>query len=183
MKEILLSSKHAVIFGGAGLSADSGIPDFRGNGGLYDSEEESNEYYLSRECLGDEPEKFFHFFRNNIVFENAKSNGAHYALSDLEKRGVINAVITQNIDGLHQKAGSERVIELHGASNRCYCTECGKVFDNSIITSNDDIPFVGGSSLVVNPSASLIRAFQGEHWIIINYMCKYRSRSHVCTAK
>lgn len=208
IKKILLNSKHAVFFGGAGVSTDSGIPDFRGNGGLYSSADESNEYYLSNECLEDEPEKFFQFFRKNMVFENAKPNGAHLALSALEKRGVIKAVITQNIDGLHQKAGSERVIELHGASNRSYCTECGRVFDNSIITSNNNVPhcdkcgslvrpdvtlygealdgfnfadarheilesdvlIVGGSSLVVNPAASLIRDFQGEHLIIINYM-------------
>lgn len=208
IKKILLNSKHAVFFGGAGVSTDSGIPDFRGNGGLYSLADESNEYYLSNECLKNEPEKFFRFFRKNMVFENAKPNGAHLALSALEKRGVIKAVITQNIDGLHQKAGSERVIELHGASNRSYCTKCGKVFDNSIITSNNDVPhcdkcgslvrpdvtlygealdgfnfadarheilesdvlIVGGSSLVVNPAASLIRVFQGEHLIIINYM-------------
>ena len=207
VKNILLNSKHAVFFGGAGVSTDSGIPDFRGNSGLYSSTDESNEYYLSNECLADEPERFFRFFRKNMVFENAKPNGAHLALSALEKRGVIKAVITQNIDGLHQKAGSERVIELHGASNRSYCTGCGKVFDNSIITSHTGIPYcnkcgslvrpdvtlygesldgfnladarheilesdvliVGGSSLVVNPAASLIRSFQGEHLIIINY--------------
>ena len=208
IKKILLNSNHAVFFGGAGVSTDSGIPDFRGNGGLYDSKEESNEYYLSSECLENEPEKFFQFFRKNMVFENAKPNGAHCALSDLEKRGVIKAVITQNIDGLHQKAGSKHVIELHGASNRCYCTICGRVFTNGIITSHNDIPYcdkcgslvrpdvtlygealdgfnfadarreiseadvliVGGSSLVVNPAASLIREFRGEHLIIINYM-------------
>ena len=208
VKEILLSSNHAVFFGGAGVSTDSGIPDFRGNGGLYDSEDESNEYYLSSECLENEPEKFFQFFRKNMVFDNAKPNDTHCALATLEKRGVIKAVITQNIDGLHQKAGSERVIELHGASNRSYCTKCGKVFGNSVITSNDDVPrcnqcgslvrpdvtlygealdgfnfadarreilesgvlIVGGSSLVVNTAASLIRAFQGEHLVIINFM-------------
>ena len=207
VKELLLNSDHAVFFGGAGVSTESGIPDFRGTGGLYDSEKESNEYYLSSECLEKEPETFFQFFRKNMVFENANPNGAHHALSNLEKRGVIKAVITQNIDGLHQKAGSERVIELHGASNRCYCTECGKVFDNSIITLCKDVPYcdqcgslvrpdvtlygealdgfnfadarreisasdvliVGGSSLVVNPAASLIGMFQGEHLVIINY--------------
>lgn len=207
-KNILLNSEHAVFFGGAGVSTDSGIPDFRGNGGLYNSENESNEYYLSSECLEYEPEKFFRFFRKNMVFENARPNGAHCALADLEKRGLIKAVITQNIDGLHQKAGSERVIEIHGASNRCYCTKCGKVFDNSIIILNNDIPccdkcgslvrpdvtlygealdgfnfadarreisksdvlIVGGSSLTVNPAASLIGGFRGEHLIIINYM-------------
>lgn len=207
IKEILLSSEHAVFFGGAGVSTDSGIPDFRGNGGLYDGEEESNEYYLSRECLMREPDKFFRFFRNNMVFQNAEPNGAHLAIAELEKRGVIKAVITQNIDGLHQKAGSRRVIELHGTANRYYCTRCGKVYNGDVLSNQDHIPhcdgcgslvrpdvtlygealdgfqfadaekeisgadvlIVGGSSLVVNPAASLIGNFQGEHLIIINY--------------
>lgn len=207
VKEILLSSEHAVFFGGAGVSTDSGIPDFRGNGGLYDSEEESNEYYLSRECLMREPDKFFQFFRNNMVFQNAEPNDAHLAIARLEERGLIKAVITQNIDGLHQKAGSQRVIELHGTANRYYCTRCGKVYSDEVLSAQDYIPrcevcsslvrpdvtlygesldgfnyadaeeeisradvlIVGGSSLVVNPAASLIDSFQGEHLIIINY--------------
>lgn len=207
VKEILLSSEHAVFFGGAGVSTDSGIPDFRGNGGLYDSEEESNEYYLSGECLMREPDKFFQFFRNNMVFQNAEPNDAHFAIARLEERGLIKAVITQNIDGLHQKAGSQRVIELHGTANRYYCTRCGKVYSDEVLSAQDYIPrcevcsslvrpdvtlygesldgfnyadaeeeisqadvlIVGGSSLVVNPAASLIDSFQGEHLIIINY--------------
>lgn len=207
VKEILLSSEHVVFFGGAGVSTDSGIPDFRGNGGLYDSEEESNEYYLSRECLMRELDKFFQFFRNNMVFQNAEPNDAHFAIARLEERGLIKAVITQNIDGLHQKAGSQRVIELHGTANRYYCTRCGKVYSDEVLSAQDYIPrcevcsslvrpdvtlygesldgfnyadaeeeisqadvlIVGGSSLVVNPAASLIDSFQGEHLIIINY--------------
>ena len=207
VKEVLLSSNHAVFFGGAGVSTDSGIPDFRGNGGLYDSEEESNEYYLSRECLMREPDKFFQFFRNNMVFQNAEPNDAHFAIARLEERGLIKAVITQNIDGLHQKAGSQRVIELHGTANRYYCTRCGKVYSDEVLSAQDYIPrcevcsslvrpdvtlygesldgfnyadaeeeisradvlIVGGSSLVVNPAASLIDSFQGEHLIIINF--------------
>ena len=207
VKEILLFSEHAVFFGGAGVSTDSGIPDFRGNGGLYDSEEASNEYYLSRECLMREPDKFFQFFRNNMVFQNAEPNDAHFAIARLEERGLIKAVITQNIDGLHQKAGSQRVIELHGTANRYYCTRCGKVYSDEVLSAQDYIPrcevcsslvrpdvtlygesldgfnyadaeeeisqadvlIVGGSSLVVNPAASLIDSFQGEHLIIINY--------------
>ena len=199
--------KIMVFFGGAGVSTDSGIPDFRGNGGLYDSEEESNEYYLSRECLMREPDKFFQFFRNNMVFQNAEPNDAHFAIARLEERGLIKAVITQNIDGLHQKAGSQRVIELHGTANRYYCTRCGKVYSDEVLSAQDYIPrcevcsslvrpdvtlygesldgfnyadaeeeisradvlIVGGSSLVVNPAASLIDSFQGEHLIIINY--------------
>jgi NAD-dependent deacetylase len=207
VKEILLSSAHAVFFGGAGVSTDSGIPDFRGNGGLYASSGGSNEYYLSRECLECEPEKFFSFFRKNMIFENAHPNAAHVALANLEKRGIIKSVITQNIDGLHQKAGSRRVIELHGTVSRYYCVRCGKVYDEKAISeqigiphcdvckalvrpdvtlygealdgfnyadaeqeiSRADVLIVGGSSLVVNPAASLVGSFQGKHLIIINY--------------
>ena len=154
-----------------------------------------------------EPDKFFQFFRNNMVFQNAEPNDAHFAIARLEERGVIKAVITQNIDGLHQKAGSQRVIELHGTANRYYCTRCGKVYSDEVLSAQDYIPrcevcsslvrpdvtlygesldgfnyadaeekisqadvlIVGGSSLVVNPAASLIDSFQGEHLIIINY--------------
>ena len=207
LKRWIDESSRIVFFGGAGVSTDSGIPDFRGNGGLYDSEEESNEYYLSRECLMREPDKFFQFFRNNMVFQNAEPNDAHFAIARLEERGLIKAVITQNIDGLHQKASSQRVIELHGTANRYYCTRCGKVYSDEVLSAQDYIPrcevcsslvrpdvtlygesldgfnyadaeeeisradvlIVGGSSLVVNPAASLIDSFQGEHLIIINY--------------
>lgn len=207
IREILLASEHAVFFGGAGVSTDSGIPDFRGNGGLYDSAEESNEYYLSKECLLYEPTKFFEFFKKNMLFQDASPNDTHFALAQLEERGIIKAVITQNIDGLHQKAGSNRVIELHGTSNQYYCTKCGKVYSGEILSDCDGVPLcsecgsivrpdvtlygealdgfnyadaeneisradvliVGGSSLVVNPAASLIDAFEGEHLIIINY--------------
>lgn len=207
VRQILLNAEHAVFFGGAGVSTDSGIPDFRGNGGLYSDREESNEYYLSRECLINEPEKFFAFFRNNMLFAHAEPNDAHHALATLERQGIIKAVITQNIDGLHQKAGSQRVIELHGTAARYYCSKCGKVYGGGILSeqtgvpyctacgavirpdvtlygealdgyqfadaegeiSNADVLIVGGSSLVVNPAASLVNAFQGEHLIIVNY--------------
>ena len=104
-----MSAKHIFIgIGGAGVSTDSGIPDFRGNGGLYDSDEESNVYYLSSACLENEPEKFFQFFRKNMVFENAKPNGAHHALSDLEKSGVIKAVITPELEVVDHLEDTER---------------------------------------------------------------------------
>lgn len=207
VRNILAGAEYAVFFGGAGVSTDSGIPDFRGNGGLYDSDDDSNEYCLSKECIIGEPERFFTFFRNNMVFSQVEPNEAHIALAKMEKAGIIKAVVTQNIDGLHQKAGSERVLELHGSSNRYYCSRCGKVYDNdyflqqenvprcsvcgSVVRpdvtlygealdgfvyseaeeeiSNADVLIVGGSSLVVNPAASLVDVFQGEHLIIINY--------------
>ncbi len=155
VKEILLNSDHAVFFGGAGVSTDSGIPDFRGNGGLYDSEDQSNEYYLSRECLMREPDQFFRFFRNNMVFQYAEPNDAHTAIAALEKQGIIKAVITQNVDGLHQKAGSRRVIELHGAANRYYCTGCGKVYGEEVLATQDSIPRCEVCNSLVRPDVTL----------------------------
>ena len=207
VKEILKNSKYAVFFGGAGVSTESGIPDFRGNGGLYSDGEESSEYYLSRDCLETEPKEFFRFFRRNMVFDSFEPNDAHNALADMEERGIIKAVITQNIDGLHQKAGSRRVIELHGSASRHYCIRCGRVYDSEGLLDMGEIPrcdscggvvrpdvtlygealdggcfldaeeeiskadvlIVGGTSLVVQPAASLVELYQGEHLIIINY--------------
>lgn len=157
IKEILLGSEYAVFFGGAGVSTDSGIPDFRGNGGLYDTDgdSESNEYYLSRECLLREPEKFFKFFQNNMTFDYAEPNDAHIALARPEERGIIKAVITQNIDGLHQKAGSRRVIELHGTSGRFYCSRCGKVYSPEDVRAKDSVPRCDVCGAVVRPDVTL----------------------------
>ncbi len=155
VKEILLNSDHAVFFGGAGVSTDSGIPDFRGNGGLYASADAANEYYLSKECLMGEPEQFFRFFKRNMVFQNAKPNDGHRSISALEKRGVIKAVITQNVDGLHQKAGSRRVIELHGAANRYYCTGCRKVYGEEVLATQDSIPRCEVCNSLVRPDVTL----------------------------
>lgn len=155
VKDILLSSEYAVFFGGAGVSTDSGIPDFRGTGGLYNSGDEGKEYFLSRECLLREPDKFFQFFRNNMVFQNAEPNDAHFAIAGLEKQGLIKAVITQNVDGLHQKAGSRRVIELHGTANRYYCTRCGKVYSDEVLSNQDHLPRCEVCDSLVRPGVTL----------------------------
>lgn len=206
IREILYASEHAVFFGGAGVSTDSGIPDFRGTGGLYDNDL-NNEYHLSRECLIAEPARFYEFFRKNMVFPNALPNTAHKVLARLEGEGIIKSVITQNIDGLHQAAGSERVIELHGTTDRFYCGSCRRAYGRSSLTETSAVPIctecggvirpdivlygerldgftfadaaneirqadlliVGGTSLRVDPAASLVRDFDGEHLIIINY--------------
>ncbi len=138
IRDILHNSRHAVFFGGAGVSTESGIPDFRGAAGLY--KEQSNEYFLSRSCLYKEPEKFFEFYRKNMIFPDAKPNKTHLALAQLEEKGIIKAVITQNIDGLHQAAGSQNVIELHGTTSRCYCTDCRKSYAPSCINDATGVP-------------------------------------------
>ncbi len=155
IKRLLLSSKYAVFFGGAGVSTDSGIPDFRGSNGLYRNAEASKEYYLSVQCLISEPDKFFTFFRRNMLFPSAAPNATHKALAQLEQRGVIKAVITQNIDGLHQAAGSRRVIELHGTADRYYCTRCRKVYSKDILSSGNNVPICPSCGAAVRPDVTL----------------------------
>jgi NAD-dependent deacetylase len=165
IKEILLQSKYAVFFGGAGVSTDSGIPDFRGNGGLYEEDEEANAYYLSKACLKENPEVFYEFFRKNMLFRDAVPNDTHRALVNLEKRGIIKAVLTQNVDGLHQAAGSQQVIELHGSAARYYCMRCGTMYDSQIIELQNNVPCCTQCGSVVRPDVTLY----GEHLDGFNY--------------
>ena len=128
LAELLGVSKRIVFFGGAGVSTESGIPDFRSAAGLYAAKQtyrRSPEELLSRQVFEREPALFFKYYKENLIAYKAKPNPAHIALRELEKRGKINAVITQNIDGLHQTAGSQNVLELHGSNWRQYCVSCG----------------------------------------------------------
>ncbi len=117
--------------GGSGVSTESNIPDFRSEAGLYKTKNNFSyppEVMLSHSFFKSHPEDFFDFYRAKMVYKNAKPNNAHYALAELEKRGKLKAIVTQNIDGLHQMAGSKNVLELHGSIHRNHCTKCGKVF-------------------------------------------------------
>ncbi len=143
LAEILSKSTNAVFFGGAGMSTESGIPDFRSANGIYNqklnrtfSPEEmaSHDFFLSH------PEEFFAFYRERFVYLDAKPNAGHLALAELERRGILTAVITQNIDGLHQIAGSKVVYELHGSIRRSYCVKCGKKYGVDFILNNIPIP-------------------------------------------
>ena len=154
VKEILKSAQWIVFFGGAGVSTGSGIPDFRSNDGIYGAEE-SKEYYLSNACLRNDPEVFFRFYREHMLYPDAQPNTVHLALAKMEQQGKLRAVITQNIDGLHQKAGSKRVIELHGTANRYYCRHCGKVYDSDILLSGGNIPYCAACGAVVRPDVTL----------------------------
>ena len=125
--EALGSFGQAVFFGGAGVSTESGIPDFRSDKGLYAAQEvygHRPEELLSYGMFKREPELFFRYYTENLIDLNARPNPAHLAVAELEKRGIITAVVTQNIDGLHQMAGSQNVIELHGSNWRPYCVKC-----------------------------------------------------------
>ncbi len=139
--DIIKKNSGIVFFGGAGVSTESGIPDFRGKNGIYSMEYEySPEDILSRKFFEEKPEEFFRFYRKNILHPNAKPNASHYALAKLEKMGKLSAVITQNIDGLHRAAGSNRVYELHGSVYYNYCTECGKSYSVEYISEGTGIP-------------------------------------------
>ena len=149
MKEIELlqkmidESKNIVFFGGAGVSTDSGIRDFRGKNGLYkmkNNTSRSPEYMLSSSCLYNEPELFYDYYRNYMDARDAKPNVTHLYLKKLEDEGKLKAIVTQNIDGLHQKAGSKKVLEIHGTTMKNYCDKCGKEYPSDYIFKSSGIP-------------------------------------------
>lgn len=127
VKKLIQDSSNIVFFGGAGVSTASGIPDFRSATGLYNQKSNtqySPEYMLSKEFLKTHPDEFSDYIRDNLIYQNAKPNKAHYALTKLEQQGKLKAIITQNIDRLHQQAGSSNVLEIHGNLYDYYCTGC-----------------------------------------------------------
>lgn len=143
LQEIINNSDNIVFFGGAGVSTESGIPDFRSESGIYKSLEKygdlpeniiSHSYYL------DYTEEFFEYYKDTLVFKNAHPNPAHLKLAEMEKAGKLKAVITQNIDGLHQKAGSEEVLELHGSVHRNYCQICNRQYGLDHVLESERIP-------------------------------------------
>ena len=138
----LRESRRTVFLGGAGVSTASGIPDFRSAHGLYMQQKQgiSYEEMLSHDFFVAHPEEFYDFMRHVMLYPDARPNRAHYALARLEEQGLLEAVITQNIDGLHQLAGSRNVLELHGSENRYYCLRCGKKYDMSCVTDSTGIP-------------------------------------------
>ena len=141
LAKMLSLARRAVFFGGAGVSTESGIPDFRSTDGLYHQQwKYPPETILSRTFFWSRTEEFYRFYRQKMLFPDAKPNAAHIALAELEKRGILSAVITQNSDGLHQAAGSKNVIELHGSVLRNRCTQCGKPYGLEDIIAGQGIP-------------------------------------------
>ncbi len=203
LKNIILNSNNIVFFGGAGVSTESGIPDFRSADGLYQNNPET---ILSHSFFLENPEIFFEFYKKNLIFTDARPNAAHNVLAKMEKDKKLRGVITQNIDALHQKAGSSNVFELHGSIVKNYCMKCRKFYslddllniktlvplcdcggiikpdvvlyeeelDYDVINGavkllkNADVLIVGGTSLMVNPAASLINYFSGSWLALIN---------------
>lgn len=135
-------SSSIVFFGGAGVSTESGIPDFRSVDGLYSQKYDyPPETILSHSFFVNNPGEFYKFYRDKILIEGAKPNPAHLKLAELERAGKLKAVVTQNIDGLHQAAGSKVVYELHGSTLRNYCPRCGRKFPTSVIANSKGLPY------------------------------------------
>ena len=206
LKKMIKDSNNIVFFGGAGVSTESGIPDFRSKDGLYNQKYEyPPEEILSHRFFINNTEEFYRFYKDKMNSLKYEPNITHIKLAKLEEDGKLKAVITQNIDGLHQKAGSKNVYELHGSVLRNYCMNCGKYYDGNYIFENDGIPkcecggiikpdvvlyqeglddntivnsikaiqnadlmIVGGTSLMVQPAASLINYYKGNKLVLIN---------------
>ena len=141
LKEWIEDCSNIVFFGGAGVSTESGIPDFRSVDGLYNQKYKyPPEMIISHSFYKKNPEEFYRFYKERMIFRDAEPNRAHKALAKLEKEGKLRAVVTQNIDGLHQKAGSREVLELHGSVLRNHCMECGKFYGLETILNSEGIP-------------------------------------------
>ncbi|MBB3112022.1 NAD-dependent deacetylase [Paenibacillus phyllosphaerae] len=159
LKQLVQASDNIVFFGGAGVSTESQIPDFRSATGLYETEREFShppEVILSRSFFLKHPEQFYAFYRTKMVHKEAKPNPAHQVLAQWEAEGRLKAVITQNIDGLHQLAGSRNVLELHGSVHRNYCTRCRKSFDlDYMLSDTDQVPSCDACGGLVRPDVVL----------------------------
>ena len=160
LEAILAKSKNLVFFGGAGVSTESGIPDFRSVDGLYHQKfRYPPEIMLSHSFYETHTAEFFDFYRNKLIVHGARPNAAHLRLAKLERQGICKAVVTQNIDGLHQAAGSRTVYELHGSTLRNYCTRCGKFYPVSFIEEaagkGDGIPRCTECGGIVKPDVVL----------------------------
>lgn len=159
LKKIVAESRNVVFFGGAGTSTESGIPDFRSADGLYraaDGGRFSPEEILSRDFFMAHPADFYTFYRGKMLYPDARPNAAHYALAEMERRGQLAAVITQNIDGLHQKAGSGNVLELHGSVHRNFCMDCREAYSlQDVLESKGDYPRCSRCGGIVKPDVVL----------------------------
>ncbi len=149
LKQWIDESDNIVFFGGAGVSTESGIPDFRSVDGLYNQKwKYPPETILSHTFFERDPEEYYRFHREKLVIEGVKPNRAHLRLAELEREGKLKAVITQNIDGLHQAAGSREVLELHGSILRAYCSRCRKIYPENIINHGQGVPRCGCGGVI-----------------------------------
>ena len=177
LKKWINESNYIVFFGGAGVSTESNIPDFRSTDGLYHQEYDyPPETILSHSFYMRKPEEFYRFYRNKMLFPNAKPNRAHLALAKLEQEGKLKAVITQNIDGLHQAAGSKEVLELHGSVLRNHCTRCGRFYGLDDILKMKGVPKCGCGG-VIKPDVVLYE--EGLDSYTINKSVDYISKADI----
>ena len=156
LEKIISQSQNIVFFGGAGVSTESGIPDFRSVDGLYHQKYDyPPETILSHTFWEERPEEFYRFYRDKLIVKGAKPNAAHLRLAKLEREGKLKAVITQNIDGLHQAAGSRTVYELHGSTLRNYCVKCGAFYDVDFIANSTGVPRCPKCGGIIKPDVVL----------------------------
>lgn len=156
LQKIIDGHENIVFFGGAGVSTESGIPDFRSVDGLYNQKYDyPPEEILSHTFFMRNPKEFYRFYKDRVLALNAKPNPAHIKLAEMEKAGKLKAVVTQNIDGLHQAAGSKNVYELHGSVHRNYCMKCGKFFDARYVADSDGVPFCDECGGMIKPDVVL----------------------------
>lgn len=160
LQQLIDKSKRIVFFGGAGVSTESGIPDFRSVDGLYNQQwKYPPEQIISRSFFNANPKEFYRFYRAKLLPKGIEPNAAHYKLAEMEQKGKLTAVITQNIDGLHQKAGSKVVYELHGSTLRNYCMDCHEFYDEKFIeeseNSSDGLPHCRKCGGLIKPDVVL----------------------------
>ena len=158
LKEMIKTTNKICVFTGAGISCPSGIPDFRSANGLYNDKTKgsySPEQIISHSFFMDKTEMFYEFYKDKMMYPDAKPNDAHLYFADLEKQGKQVSVITQNIDGLHQMAGSRDVVELHGSIHRNYCMKCGKSFDAAFVKNYNGVPKCSDCGGIVKPDVVL----------------------------
>lgn len=178
LTEIIKNSSNIVFFGGAGVSTESGIPDFRSSNGLWNEKLKINftpEQLVSHTFFMRYPDEFFKFYKDKLIYKEAEPNRCHKALARLEQMGKLKAVVTQNIDGLHQAAGSKTVFELHGSVLRNYCMKCGKFYDVDFILNSESVPVCSSCGGKVKPDVILYE--EGLDGDIINGAVKAISQA------
>ena len=159
LQEMIDESNRIVFFGGAGVSTESNIPDFRSATGIYHQKYKySPEQVVSHSFFMKYPEAFYEFYKEKMMILDAKPNAAHLKLAELEQTGKLQAVVTQNIDGLHQAAGSKVVYELHGSTHRNYCMKCGAACDTELVRKSSGVPRCEkcGGTIVKTPSSLIV---------------------------
>ena len=176
--QLVQESDNIVFFGGAGVSTESGIPDFRSPDGLYNQKYKyPPETIISHSFYQRYPEEFYRFYKDKMLYPDAKPGITHLALAKLEKEGKLKAVITQNIDGLHQMAGSKNVLELHGSIHRNYCMSCGKFFDAAYVKNSEGQPKCDECGGLIKPDVVLYE--EGLDQRVISKTVQYLSLIHI----